>query len=147
MRQFFAIDQEPDENGNLMINSRIEEARVHNSLIVSVNARSLTLKNCLLIHSVFRDIEANGCLFYNYLSKESESVSNECRVNVVINSDIITLRTGPERDGGEDWHEQHSGNDYSYDDIYQLNSQQSCNDVSRVFKQYYDAYSEGNKKP
>ena len=134
---FLILSRVPDENGNLIINSEIQNANLTNSLLVSVKAGMLNAEDSILIHSALRNAELKNSLAYNLIENGPLVLENEQKVSVSIMDKLLNLKTSEGRDGGEDWHQKLPDNEFSYDEIYKMNDGSDENDqISELWQKW-----------
>jgi hypothetical protein len=116
MKAFFQLD-------GLCSHSRIRLNRSHHSIIMGVSADQLRVSNSLLLNSDIDSLEGDNCVFYNVVEGFPLTVSKgSVRADTFLPSTgaQIKMMTRVDHDGKKDWCLKHSGNAYSYEELYQL---------------------------
>jgi hypothetical protein len=146
MRQFFQIEarQQVAELGDvdidkasIILNCRIENGRIRNSVLIGVEAEELYIDNTILVHTKLQSLTGNNVLLYNVASSDP-LVMDPDRVyaEVVVRDTRYRFITTLGRDGGADWYICLPENPMSYDELHKRiaregRGQQPCENPQR----------------
>jgi len=113
-----------DEN-SFIITSKIKKGSVKNSLLIGVKADEINVENCVIIKVTVPGINATGSLLYNITEEQKLDLDKgTVRADSYIPfASHYALTTNIDRDGGEDWNEVLSGNELSYENLFNLNKE------------------------
>lgn len=119
MRTLYLIDPSllVDESSYL-VNCKIKYFKGSNSILAGVDADTVNVNNCLIIHSSARSIEGSKGLLYHIINEQLPILIREN----TIRSDVrlpekIHLCSQLDRDGKEDWEVAVGKNTFSYKEI------------------------------
>jgi hypothetical protein len=107
--------------------SFIGSGSIENCVLVNVKCNNIRAKNAILINVTADSIDAqDGSIAYNVIDTSAEGVrleQGQVRVGVFRpDGSCETVRSAMSIDGGKKWEEVVAGNNYTFDQIYQLNS-------------------------
>jgi len=117
---------------------------VQGSVVVGLRTRQAIMNGCLAVNVTAPSVICGkGCVLYNVVSEEPiELGDNEVLVGMETPDDdqyatdedqYFLMRSSLDRDGKTDWKVAHSGNPYSYEEVYNLNA---TADPAKIAKKY-----------
>lgn len=131
LRLFFQIDQRRvnneknriiiDEN-SCLVNCSIHAGKIHNSILVGVEADSIEARDCIIINSKFKTLIANQSLFYNVQEKKEIKFSpGTIRADLLLpkSKEHLQIYSHQSRDSKEDWTLSLPQNAFSYEQLYE----------------------------
>ncbi len=144
MREFFQLPKEGlDHSKSLLVNSRIEEGIVRNSVLVNVHAKHLQAENCLIINTACFEISANGSLCYNVLEKHAQALPlGTVRADLMTREHgVVPFYSNIGANGKEDWSERLADNQFSYKEAYELNRASNKEALQQAFKEEFQQFT------
>ncbi len=131
MRLFFQVDAKNSDassncvisdNQSCLLNCKIEGGTVHNSVLIGVTAKSVDVKDSVIINSSFNNLKADKALLYQV--EEDASIKfapGTVRADVTLSNSNETLRMYAHlnRNGKTDWDHCLPQNSLSYSELYQ----------------------------
>lgn len=118
VRQFYGLP-EPDENNNILIDTKLGSGSVKNSLLMDVEAEEVSIQNSVIIESKLRKFSGSGCLLYR--TRENQALymtPGTMRSDVCMNGEHFAFYSSLARDGKADWNHRLPQNPYSYEHVY-----------------------------
>jgi len=144
MRLFFGVTD--FDGSSTVLSSRVGRgSRVSGSVLVGVHTKKASLNSALLMNVTAPSVTGTNCVVYNVVSDKPINLGDgDVMVGMQIpDGDYIIMRSHLKRDGKTDWKERHSGNPFSYKEVYDANGSADPTDID---KKYQKMHADQQKK-
>lgn len=144
MRLFFGVTD--FDGSSTVLSSRVGRgSRVSGSVLVGVHTKKASLNSALLMNVTAPSVTGTNCVVYNVVSDKPINLGDgDVMVGMQIpDGDYIIMRSHLKRDGKTDWKERHSGNPFSYKEVYDANGSADPTDID---EQYQKMHADQQKK-
>lgn len=123
LRQFYGIDESSiNENGSLIIHSKIDHSAIYNSVVIGLHAACAEVNHSVLINVTTDSVKAESSVLYNVIEENSCEISTgSVRADTFIEDKQIKLESFIKLNGKSSWDQIFNGNCYSFSDVYALN--------------------------
>lgn len=147
MRSFYGFPDSPKnsleslvecDQKSLVVNSCIKNGKIHNSILIGVEAEDIDVSNAVIINTSAKQIEGTNCLVYNVLENGHLSlIEGTARADAFISEapKHLTFTKNMNQSSDKEWDENLEGNPLSFAELYESNKRTGLSEAIRIFQE------------